>query len=122
MQCFRRLNFHSLTCRNPNAYYNHQCNQNKGDKNSHTSDEHRWFIESKKSKDNPYRDYYIWKDGKEDGSVPNNWTSCFLGSAWQYDETTKQYYLHLFSKKQTGFKFGIILMLEMKFKNDCLVA
>lgn len=67
---------------------------------NHTSDEHRWFIESKKSKDNPYRDYYIWKDGKEDGSVPNNWTSCFLGSAWQYDETTKQYYLHLFSKKQ----------------------
>ena len=67
---------------------------------NHTSDEHNWFVESRKSKDNPYRDYYIWKDGKEDGSVPNNWTSCFLGSAWQYDETTKQYYLHLFSKKQ----------------------
>ena len=67
---------------------------------NHTSFKHRWFVESRKSKDNEYRDYYIWKDGKEDGSVPNNWTSCFLGSAWQYDETTKQYYLHLFSKKQ----------------------
>lgn len=67
---------------------------------NHTSDEHRWFIESKKSKDNKYRDYYIWKDGKADGSEPNNWTSCFLGSAWQFDEATQQYYLHLFSKKQ----------------------
>lgn len=66
---------------------------------NHTSDEHRWFQESKKSKDNPYRDYYIWQDPK-DGDAPSNWTSCFQGSAWQYDESTKQYYLHLFSKKQ----------------------
>lgn len=66
---------------------------------NHTSDEHAWFIESRQSKDNPYRDYYIWKDPK-DGDVPSNWTSCFQGSAWQYDETTGQYYLHLFSKKQ----------------------
>lgn len=66
---------------------------------NHTSDEHKWFIESKKSKDNPYRDYYIWRDGKN-GKEPNNWGSCFGGSAWQYDETTQMYYLHLFSKKQ----------------------
>ena len=66
---------------------------------NHTSDEHKWFIESRKSKDNPYRDYYIWKDPK-DGKEPNNWESCFSGSAWQYDETTGQYYLHCFSKKQ----------------------
>lgn len=66
---------------------------------NHTSDEHRWFIESKSSKNNPYRDYYIWRDGKN-GKEPNNWGSCFGGSAWQYDKTTDMYYLHLFSKKQ----------------------
>jgi oligo-1,6-glucosidase len=66
---------------------------------NHTSDEHPWFIESRKSKDNPYRDYYIWRPGK-DGKEPNNWQSFFSGSAWQYDETTGEYYLHLFSKKQ----------------------
>ena len=66
---------------------------------NHSSDEHKWFIESRSSKDNPKRDYYIWRDGKN-GKTPNNWTSCFGGSAWEYDETTDQYYLHLFSKKQ----------------------
>lgn len=66
---------------------------------NHTSDEHKWFIESRKSKENPYRDYYIWKEGKE-GKVPNNWGACFGGSAWEYDRETEQYYLHLFSKKQ----------------------
>lgn len=66
---------------------------------NHTSDEHAWFIESRKSKDNAFRDYYIWKDGK-DGKEPNNWQSCFSGSAWQKDEATGQYYLHCFSKKQ----------------------
>ncbi|WP_127836624.1 glycoside hydrolase family 13 protein [Clostridium prolinivorans] len=66
---------------------------------NHTSDEHNWFIESRKSKDNPYRDYYIWRDGK-DGKEPSDIKSYFSGSAWQYDEHTKQYYLHLFSKKQ----------------------
>lgn len=66
---------------------------------NHTSDEHPWFIESRKSKDNPYRDYYIWRPGK-DGKEPNNWESIFSGSAWEYDETTEEYYLHLFSKKQ----------------------
>jgi oligo-1,6-glucosidase len=66
---------------------------------NHCSDEHKWFIESRESKDNPYRDYYIWRPGK-DGQEPNNWTSFFSGSAWQYDETTDEYFLHLFSKKQ----------------------
>jgi len=66
---------------------------------NHTSDEHQWFIESKSSKDNPYRDYYIWKDGQE-GNPPNNWGSFFSGSAWKYDETSEQYFLHLFSTKQ----------------------
>ncbi|MET7019440.1 glycoside hydrolase family 13 protein [Bacillus mycoides] len=66
---------------------------------NHTSDEHNWFIESCKSKDNKYRDYYIWRPGKE-GKEPNNWGAAFSGSAWQYDEMTDEYYLHLFSKKQ----------------------
>ena len=66
---------------------------------NHTSDEHPWFVESRKSADNPYRDYYIWRPGK-DGREPNNWVSHFSGSAWQYDEATGEYYLHLFSKKQ----------------------
>lgn len=66
---------------------------------NHTSDEHKWFIEAKKSKDNEYRDYYIWRDSV-DGNEPNDLGSTFSGSAWQYDETTGQYYLHLFSKKQ----------------------
>ncbi len=66
---------------------------------NHTSDEHPWFIESRKSADNPYRDYYIWRPGK-DGKCPNNWGSYFSGPAWEYDEATDMYYLHLFSKKQ----------------------
>lgn len=66
---------------------------------NHTSDEHAFFVESRKSKDNPYRDFYIWRDGK-DGKEPNNWGACFGGSAWKYDEATNQYYLHLFSTKQ----------------------
>ncbi|MYL69954.1 alpha,alpha-phosphotrehalase [Halobacillus litoralis] len=67
---------------------------------NHTSDEHPWFVESSKSKDNPYRDYYIWKDGKENGEPPTNWGSVFSGPAWTYDERTGQYYLHIFAKKQ----------------------
>lgn len=66
---------------------------------NHTSDEHPWFVESRRSKDNPYRDYYIWREPKN-GKEPNNWGSCFSGSAWQYDKNTEMYYLHLFSKKQ----------------------
>lgn len=67
---------------------------------NHSSDEHAWFRESRQSKDNPYREYYIWRPGKPDGTEPNNWVSFFGGSAWQYDETTDEYYLHLFTKKQ----------------------
>lgn len=66
---------------------------------NHTSDEHQWFLESKKSKDNQYRDYYIWKEGKN-GKEPNNWGGCFGGSAWEYDKETDMYFLHCFSKKQ----------------------
>ena len=66
---------------------------------NHTSDEHPWFVESRKSRDNPYRDYYFWREGK-DGREPNNWASCFSGSAWKYDRETDMYYLHLFSPKQ----------------------
>ncbi|GGA66623.1 glycoside hydrolase family 13 protein [Ornithinibacillus halotolerans] len=66
---------------------------------NHTSDEHPWFIESRKSKDNPYRDYYIWHPGK-DGKEPNNWESIFGGSAWKYDEKTNEYFMHVFSSKQ----------------------
>lgn len=66
---------------------------------NHTSDEHQWFMESRKSKDNPYRGYYIWRDAV-DGKEPNDLGSAFSGSAWEWDEITGQYYLHLFSKKQ----------------------
>ncbi|MDC3417439.1 glycoside hydrolase family 13 protein [Aquibacillus salsiterrae] len=66
---------------------------------NHTSDEHPWFIESRSSKDNPKRDWYIWRDGK-DGKEPNNWESIFSGSVWQYEQNTDQYYMHIFSTKQ----------------------
>ena len=70
---------------------------------NHTSDEHPWFIESRKSKDNPYHDYYYWRPGKKKNGKklpPNNWTSIFEGGAWEYDEQLDEYYLHLFAKKQ----------------------
>ncbi|WP_114783650.1 alpha-amylase family glycosyl hydrolase [Botryobacter ruber] len=67
---------------------------------NHTSDQHPWFLESKSSKDNPKRDWYIWKDAKPDGSPPNNWLSVFGGSGWEWDETTQQYYFHAFLKEQ----------------------
>ena len=66
---------------------------------NHSSDEHAWFVESRKSRDNPCRDYYIWRDGRE-GKEPNNWASFFTPSAWTYDAQTEQWYLHLFSEKQ----------------------
>ena len=66
---------------------------------NHTSDEHKWFIESKSSKDNPKRDWYIWREGKE-GKEPNNWESIFKGSVWEYDNNTEEYFLHLFTKRQ----------------------
>lgn len=66
---------------------------------NHSSDEHQWFVEAKKSKDNPYRNYYIWRSGNRD-NPPNNWKSFFSGSAWEYDQSSDEYYLHLFTKKQ----------------------
>jgi len=75
---------------------------------NHTSDEHPWFVEARKSKDNPYRDYYIWRPGAAQGgpgAEPNNWVSFFGGSAWQLDETTGEYYLHLFSRKQVDLNW-----------------
>ena len=66
---------------------------------NHSSDEHAWFLESRKSKDNPYRNYYIWRPAKN-GKEPNNWTSFFSGSAWKLDPATGEYYLHLFAEKQ----------------------
>ena len=81
---------------------------------NHTSDEHFWFQESQKSKNNPYRDYYIWKEGNE-GDVPNNWTSCFQGSAWELDEKTNEYYLHLFSKKQPDLNWQ-----NPKVRQECI--
>ena len=67
---------------------------------NHTSDQHDWFQESRSSRDNPKRDWYVWRDGKADGSPPNNWLSVFGGSAWTWDEATGQYYLHSFLKEQ----------------------
>lgn len=67
---------------------------------NHSSDEHPWFQESRSSIDNPKRDWYIWKPAKDDGSAPNNWSSFFSGSVWEFDELTQEYFLHLFSKKQ----------------------
>lgn len=66
---------------------------------NHTSDEHPWFIESRSSKDNPKRDWYIWRDG-DDGKAPNNWESIFSGPAWRYDKETEQYFMHIFSARQ----------------------
>ncbi len=67
---------------------------------NHSSDEHEWFKESRKSKDNPYRDYYYWRPGKGKKRPPNNWDSLFEGRAWEYDKATDEWYMHIFSKKQ----------------------
>jgi oligo-1,6-glucosidase len=67
---------------------------------NHTSDEHPWFVEAKKSRDNPYRDYYIWRQPRADGSAPNDFRSYFGGSAWEFDEATGEYYFHQFSRRQ----------------------
>lgn len=72
---------------------------------NHSSTEHRWFKEAVSSRDNPYRDYYIWRDPSEDGGPPNNWQSKFGGPAWQYDEGTGQYYLTLFDKTQADLNW-----------------
>ena len=73
---------------------------------NHTSDEHAWFAASRRSRDNPHRDYYIWRDGKPDGTPPNNYPSFFGGSAWKLDPTTGQYYLHYFDVKQPDLNWA----------------
>lgn len=73
---------------------------------NHTSDRHRWFQESKKSKDNPYSDFYIWRDPAPDGGAPNGWMSVFGGSAWEYEPERNQYYLHLFAKEQPDLNWN----------------
>ncbi|OIJ07665.1 glucohydrolase [Anaerobacillus arseniciselenatis] len=82
---------------------------------NHSSDEHQWFVEAKKSRDNRYRDYYIWRPGKN-GGEPNNWQSAFSGSAWEYDENTDEYYLHLFSKKQPDLNWENPTLREEVYK------
>ena len=72
---------------------------------NHTSSEHKWFLESRSSRDNPKRDWYVWRDPAPDGGVPNNWLSYFGGPAWEFDETTGQYYLHLFVKQQPDLNY-----------------
>ena len=67
---------------------------------NHSSSQHPWFVESRSSRDNPKRDWYVWKDPAPDGSEPNNWISVFSGPAWTYDDRTGQYYLHSFLSEQ----------------------
>ncbi|WP_312151132.1 glycoside hydrolase family 13 protein [Paenibacillus odorifer] len=83
---------------------------------NHSSDEHPWFVESRSSKDNPYRDYYIWRPGGPDGERPNNWSSVFSGPAWELDETTGEYYLHLFSRKQPDLNWENPQLREELYK------
>ena len=83
---------------------------------NHTSDEHKWFIESKKSKDNPYHDYYMWADPDKNGNPPNRWESCFSGSAWEYVESVGQFYLHSFSRKQPDLNWDNPKVRDEVFK------
>lgn len=85
---------------------------------NHTSDEHPWFIESRSAKDSEKRDWYIWRDGKN-GKEPNNWESIFGGSAWEYDQGTNQYYLHLFDKKQPDLNWENETMRQSVYEMVC---
>lgn len=90
---------------------------------NHSSDEHPWFVESRSSRDNPKRDWYVWRDAKPDGSEPNNWHSIFGGPAWTWDETTGQYYLHTFLSKQPDLNWDNpevrqVMKDQMKFWLD----
>ncbi len=85
---------------------------------NHTSDEHPWFLESRKSKTNEKRDWYVWREGK-DGQEPNNWESIFSGSAWEKDQLTDQYYLHLFSKKQPDLNWENPKVRQELYKMIC---
>jgi glycosidase len=79
---------------------------------NHTSDQHPWFLESRSSRDDAKRDWYVWRDGKPDGSPPNNWLSAFGGIAWEWDEATAQYYLHTFIPEQP----------DLNWRNPAVVA
>ena len=83
---------------------------------NHTSDRHKWFIESRSSRDNPYRDFYIWKDPRADGSAPNNWRGYFNEPAWEYDETTGQYYLRLYTKSMPDLNWECRELREEVYK------
>ncbi|MFE8701799.1 alpha-glucosidase [Cytobacillus sp. FJAT-54145] len=83
---------------------------------NHSSDEHKWFIESRQSKDNPYRDYYIWHPGKENGEPPSNWGAMWGDSAWKYDEVSGEYYLHLFHEKQPDLNWENPTLREEVYK------
>lgn len=90
---------------------------------NHTSDQHPWFLESRASKNNPKRDWYIWEDAKENGELPNNWLSVFGGHAWEWDEATEQYYYHAFLKQQPDLNWRNpevqqAMLGEMKFWLD----
>lgn len=85
---------------------------------NHTSDEHPWFVESRSSKDNPKRDWYIWQDAKN-GQEPNNWESIFGGSAWELDEKTQQYFMHLFSRKQPDLNWENHEMRQAVYQMVC---
>jgi len=82
---------------------------------NHTSDEHPWFVESRASRASPKRDWYLWRDPKPDGSPPNNWESYFGGSAWEWDESTGQYYLRLFTKKQPDLNWRNLAVREAMY-------
>ena len=88
---------------------------------NHTSDEHPWFVESRSSRDNPKRDWYSGADAR-DGAEPNNWGSFFSGSAWAWDETTGQYYLHLFDRKQPDLNWENPEVRAGRPRHDALVA
>lgn len=93
---------------------------------NHTSTKHPWFINSRK-KDSPYRDYYVWRQGKGNGKLPNNWTSFFAEDCWEYDELSGEYYLHLFAKEQADLNFNNPKVIEeikeiMKFWLDKGIA
>ena len=84
---------------------------------NHTSDEHPWFVEARASRDNSKRDWYIWRDGKPDGGLPNNWVGAFSGPAWDFDELTGQYYLHLFDRKQPDLNWRNPAVREAMYDN-----
>ena len=88
---------------------------------NHTSTEHEWFKQARSSKDNPYREFYIWKDPKN-GGLPNNWQSKFGGPAWQFDEKTGQYYLHLFDVTQADLNWENEALREKIYRNDAFWA